>query len=86
MDFRLACGAALQTSLYNGVAKARLGDSLTRGIIKALSDERGRMTFDIESDGPLSDPQIRPRIDRVLKNLVRGEGLGDILQGLLKKL
>jgi hypothetical protein len=54
--------------------------------MKALSDDRGRMTFDIESEGSLSNPKIRPRIDRLLKNLLQGEGLSDLLQGLLKKL
>ncbi len=86
MDLRLACGAGLQARLQAGVSKAKLGESIARGVIKALSDDRGRMTFDIESEGALSDPKIRPRIDRLLKNLIKGEGLGDLLQGLLKKL
>lgn len=86
MDLRLACGAGLQARLQAGVSKAKLGESIARGVIKALSDDRGRMTFDIESEGSLSDPKIRPRIDRLLKNLIKGEGLGDLLQGLLKKL
>lgn len=86
MDLRLACGGALQARLQQGVAQAKLGESLTRGVIKALSDERGRMTFDIETKGSLSDPEIKPKLDRILKNLIRGEGLGDLLQGLLKKL
>ena len=86
MDFRLSCGAALQARLQAGVAKAKLGESLTSGVIKALSDKRGRMTFDIESKGSLSDPEVKPKLDRILKNLIRGEGLGDLLQGLLKKL
>jgi hypothetical protein len=86
MDLRLACGGALQARLQAGVSKAKLGESIARGVMKALSDDRGRMTFDIESEGSLSDPKIRPRIDRLLKNLIKGEGLGDLLQGLLKKL
>jgi len=86
MDLRLSCGAGLQARLQQGVSQARLGESIARGVIKALSDDRGRMTFDIESDGALSDPKIKPRLDRLLKNLIRGEGLGDLLQGLLKKL
>ncbi|MEQ1750725.1 MAG: hypothetical protein ABL974_14955, partial [Prosthecobacter sp.] len=86
MDFRLSCGAGLQARLQAGVSKAKLGESLTRGVIKALSDERGRMTFDIESEGSLSDPEVKPKLDRILKNLIRGEGLGDLLQGLFKKL
>lgn len=86
MDLRLACGAGLQARLQAGVSKAKLGESVARGVIKALSDDRGRMTFDIESEGSLSNPKIRPRIDRLLKNLLQGEGLSDLLQGLLKKL
>ncbi len=86
IDLRLSCGPELQTRLQQGVAKAKLGDSITRGLVKALSDEHGRMTFDIESEGKLSDPEIKPKLDRILKNLMRGEGLGDVLQGLFKKL
>jgi hypothetical protein len=86
MDLRLACGAGLQARLQAGVSKAKLGESIARGVMKALSDDRGRMTFDIESEGSLSNPKIRPRIDRLLKNLIQGEGLSDLLQGLLKKL
>jgi hypothetical protein len=29
---------------------------------------------------------VKPKTDRVLKNLMRGEGLGDLLEGLIKKL
>lgn len=86
IDLRLSCAAELQQRLQSGIAQAKLGESIARAVSKALSDERGRMTFDIKSSGPLSDPHVRPDTDRVLKNLVRGEGLGDLLQGLLKKL
>jgi hypothetical protein len=86
MDLRLSCGQELQARLQDGVSKAKLGESITRGLFKALSDERGRMTFDIESEGPLSDPEIKPKLDRILKNLMRGEGLEDLFKGLLKKL
>lgn len=86
LELKLSCGAALQTRLQKGISKAKLGDSLASAVIKALSDERGRMTFDIESKGSLSEPTVRPKIDRLLKNLIRGEGLGDLFKGLLKKL
>ena len=86
LELKLSCGASLQTRLQKGIAKAKLGDSLASAVIKALSDERGRMTFDIESKGSLSEPTVRPKIDRLLKNLIRGEGLGDLFKGLLKKL
>lgn len=86
INLRLSCGTELQTRLQEGVARAKLGDSITRGLFKALSDERGRMTFDIESDGSLSDPKIEPKLERVFKNLMQGDGLNDILNGLLKKL
>jgi hypothetical protein len=86
IELRLSCGKDLQSRLQSGVSKAKLGESITRGIIKALSDDRGRMTFDIESEGKLSDPEIKPKLDRILKNLMRGEGLNDLLQGLFKKL
>lgn len=81
---RLSCGPALQQRLQQGMARARLGESVARGLVSALADERGRMTFDIESRGPLSDPQVRPQTDRLLKNLMSGQGLGDLLQGLLR--
>lgn len=86
IELRLSCGQELQDRLQNGIAGAKAGESIARGLVKALSDERGRMTFDIESEGSLSNPTIKPKIDRLLKNLIRGEGLGDLLQGLLKKL
>jgi len=86
MEFRLSCGTELQQRLQTGIAQAKLGDSLARAVVQALSDERGRMTFDIESSGLLSDPKIEPKIERVFKNLIRGQGLGDLLQGLLNKL
>jgi hypothetical protein len=86
IELRLSCGKDLQERLQKGIAGARAGESIARGLVKALSDERGRMTFDIESEGSLSNPTIKPKIDRLLKNLMRGEGLGDLLQGLLKKL
>lgn len=86
MDLHLSCGAALQARLKQGVAKAKLGDALSHSVINALLDKRGRMTFDIESKGSLADPQVRPKLDRVLKNLISGENLGNLLQGLLKKL
>lgn len=86
IELKLSCGPSLQTRLEEGIANAKLGESLSRGVVKALADDRGRMTFDLESTGSLSDPKVKPKIDRVLKNLLRGEGVGDLLQGLLKKL
>jgi hypothetical protein len=86
MEFRLSCGPELQSRLQQGMSQAKLGDSITRGLMKALADQRGRITFDIESEGSLSDPKIKPKLDRILKNLMSGEGLGDLLQGLFKKL
>lgn len=86
IELRLSCGPELQSRLTKGIAEAKLGDSIARGLTKALSDDKGRLTFDIESGGALSDPKVKPKTDRVLKNLMRGEGLGDLLQGLLKKL
>lgn len=86
IEFRLSCGPDLQSRLVAGISNAKLGDSIARAVTKALSDEQGRMTFDIESEGSLSSPKVKPKTDRVLKNLMRGEGLGDLLQGLLKKL
>ena len=86
IELKLSCGPDLQSRLATGISNAKLGESIARAVSKALSDERGRMTFDIESSGPLSDPKVKPNTDRVLKNLMRGEGLGDLLQGLLKKL
>ncbi len=83
-DVRLTCGPELQQRLQQGMARAKLGESVARGLVAALADERGRLTFDIESRGPLSDPKVRPKTDRVLKNLMSGQGLGDLLQGLLR--
>ena len=86
MDLHLSCSGALQARIKQGVANAKLGDALSHSVVNALLDKRGRMTFDIESKGSLADPQVRPKLDRVLKNLISGENLGNLLQGLLKKL
>lgn len=84
MDIRLSCGPQLQQRIQGGIANARLGKDFARGLITALSDQRGRLTFDIKSRGPLSDPRITPDTDRALKNLMSGRGLGDLLRGFLK--
>jgi hypothetical protein len=83
-EVRLTCGPELQQRLHQGMARAKLGESVARGLVIALADERGRLTFDIESRGPLSDPKVRPKTDRVLKNLMSGQSLGDLLKGLLR--
>jgi hypothetical protein len=85
MRLRLSCGPSLQERIQRGVAEAKLGNSIASAVVKALADERGRMTFDIHSSGSLSDPKVRPSVERVLGNLLKGRGLGDLLQGLLKK-
>ena len=86
MRLHLSCGPALQQRLESGIAQARIGKDIARAVTKALSDDRGRLTFDIVSSGSLSNPQVVPSIDRLLNNLLRGEGLGDLLKGLLRKL
>ena len=85
MRLRLSCEPVLQDRIQRGVAEAKLGDSIASAVVKALADDRGRMTFDIHSSGSLSDPKVRPSVERVLGNLLRGRGLGDLLQGLLNK-
>lgn len=84
MDLRLSCGPQLQQQIQSGIANARLGKDFARGLTAALSDERGRLTFDIKSRGSLSDPKVTPDTDRVLKNIMSGRGLGDLLKGFLK--
>jgi hypothetical protein len=84
IELRLSCGPTLQATLMDGVAKAGLGSSLAGTLTKALSDDQGRMTFDIESSGSLSNPKVKPKTDRVLKNLMRGDNLGDLLKGLIR--
>ncbi len=84
LDIRLSCGPELQERLHTGIAGARLGRDFARGLIAALSDKRGRLTFDIKSRGSLSDPKVTPDTDRALKNLMSGQGLGDLLKGFLK--
>lgn len=85
LRFHLSCGPALQQRLESGIAQAKLGDSIARAVTKALSDDHGRMTFDMVSNGPLSEPKVKPSLDRLLKNLIKGEGLNDLLKGLFKK-
>lgn len=83
IELRLSCGPTLQATLLDGVSKAGLG-SIAGTVTKALSDDKGRLTFDIESTGSLSNPKVKPKTDRVLKNLMRGDNLGDLLKGFLK--
>lgn len=81
MQVRITCGPKLQDQVSAGVGKF-LGADLGANVIKSLSDERGRVYFDMQSSGRLSKPKVVPDLQRLLNRLLQGGGL---LEGLLKK-
>jgi hypothetical protein len=83
MQVRITCGPKLQEQVSAGVKKL-LGDDLGANIIKTLSDEKGRVYFDMRSSDRLSKPKVVPDVQRLLNRLLQGVG-GGLLDGLLKK-
>ena len=85
MGLRLLCGRKLQDKVKQTILKTGLIKEATADeFIKAFSDSKGRLFFDIESDGPLSKP--KPSIDdkKLLERLLKGGGLNTLLEGALK--
>lgn len=95
---RLYCGPALKEQIVRGISARGLGDSISRMVVDALSDDRGRISFDLTVTGPLSHPEVKPdiqlRLEKLLgndiedkaKKLLENEAVGGLLKGLLKKL
>ena len=83
MQVRITCGPKLQEQVSAGVKKL-LGDDLGANVIKTLSDEKGRVYFDMRSSDRLSKPKVVPDVQRLLNRLLQGVG-GGLFDGLLKK-
>ncbi len=75
-----------QSALEKALEKNGENASLGKGAIKALANDKGLLTLDLESRGPLGQLKTEMKLERALRNLLKGEGLGDLLQGLFKKL
>ncbi|MGV3658648.1 MAG: hypothetical protein ACO1TE_00635 [Prosthecobacter sp.] len=95
---RLYCGPALKEQIMRGVSARGLGDTISRMVVDGLSDDQGRISFDLTITGPLSHPEVKPdiqlRLESLLgndveskaKKLLENEKVGGFLKGLLKKL
>lgn len=85
---RLYLGGALKEQVVRGVAARGLGQSVSRMIVDAFSDNSGRLAFDLTIAGSLSHPQVKPDIQVKLEQLLGGDleqkarGLIDSLKGL----
>jgi hypothetical protein len=70
---RLSCGDALKEQIVRGVASRGLGDTISRMVVGAFSDDRGRVAFDLSITGSLSHPQVKPDIQNRLEGLLGGD-------------
>lgn len=98
LQTRLYCGEALKEQIIRGVASRGLGEGISRMVVNGLSDDRGRISFDLTITGSLSHPEVKPdiqlRMESLLgndiedkaKKLLKNESVGGLLKGLLKKL
>jgi len=84
---RLSCGPALKEQIMRGVA-ARVGETISRLVVGAFSDERGRIAFDLTITGSLSHPEVKPDIQNRLEGMLGGDieekakGLIETFKGL----
>jgi hypothetical protein len=79
---RLSCGEALKEQIVRGVASRGLGETISRMVVGAFSDERGRVAFDLSITGPLSRPQVKPDIQNRLEGILGGD-IEDKAKGLI---
>lgn len=85
MELRLLCGKKLQDKVKQSILNTGLIKEATADdFIKAFSDPKGRLYFDIESEGPLTKP--KPKIDdgKLIERLLKGGGINSLLEGALK--
>lgn len=95
---RLYCGEALKEQIVRGIASRGLGETISRMVVNGMSDDRGRISFDLTITGTLSHPEVKPdiqlKVESLLgndieskaKKLLENESVGGLLKGLLKKL
>lgn len=79
---RLSCGEALKQSLMQGIASRGINRTLSKLAVEALSDSRGRLTFDLTITGSLSRPEVKPDIQVKLENLL-GNDIEQQAKGLI---
>lgn len=79
---RLSCGDALKEQIVRGVASRGLGETISRMVVGAFSDDRGRVAFDLSITGSLSHPQVKPDIQNRLEGLLGGD-IEDKAKGLI---
>jgi hypothetical protein len=79
---RLSCGEALKEQIVRGVASRGLGETISRMVVGAFSDDRGRVAFDLSITGPLSRPVVKPEIQNRLEGILGG-GIEDKAKGLI---
>ena len=79
---RLSCGEALKEQIVRGVASRGLGETVSRMVVGAFSDDRGRVAFDLSITGPLSRPVVKPDIQNRLEGLLGGD-IEDKAKGLI---
>ncbi len=79
---RLSCGEALKEQIVRGVANRGLGETISRMVVGAFSDDRGRVAFDLSITGPLSRPQVKPDIQNRLEGILGGD-IEDKAKGLI---
>ena len=70
---RLSCGDVLKQSLMRGIASRGINRTLSQLAVEALSDSRGRLSFDLTVTGSLSHPEVKPDIQVKLENLLGGD-------------
>lgn len=79
---RLSCGPALKEQIVRGVASRGLGETVSRMVVGAFSDDRGRVAFDLTITGSLSRPQVKPDIQNRLEGILGGD-IQDKAKGLI---
>lgn len=79
---RLSCGDALKQSVMQGIASRGINRTLSQLVINGLSDDRGRLTFDLTITGSLSKPEVKPDIQVKLEGLLGG-GIEEKAKGLI---
>lgn len=82
---RLSCGDALKRSLMQGISSRGLGGTISKIVVEALSDSRGRLSFDLTVSGSLSHPEVKPDILVKLEHML-GNDIEDKAKGLLNSL
>ena len=85
MQVRITCGPKLQQQVIAGAIKFGLSEGQALALVKALSDEKGRLYFDLLSTKRLSKPDVKPDVRRLINRVLEGLGGGGLIEGLLKK-